>query len=457
MTFTPEETDHPAEEYEECEVEIEDIGERNYVSLTAAQIVHEMEKKEGGTFVHLVISDLGEVLRAMAENEITRERRFDVYQCTIEKCECRGFTIQNSLSFEQTKFTEPAFFEECVFANEVRFSDCVFTSEVGFSGTIFEKETGFDSTHFHGTVDFIRDRFCESVTFDRAQFLNKLFFGGAVFKKNASFHAADFYNTIVFFELEVNKEIDLEAEFLAGSSLVLESITMGPHAFLRLRIRQLGKYHRYGLKPSPDYYDIYPLYVCLRRWYKFWLRMERRIRIYFPNTQLLLDERPEWFRTPEKAMKTYHLLYRNFRSQPGFQEEADRCYYKYRDLLRRSKEQGLLRRGYDWFIAKWCFGYGVYGKRILFFALMTVFLFGWLYYLGASHTTLHSHDKNTIEFARLSFWTFFKFSFQAFTMLEFTDFSPRSWFILTTGFERMFGVVLLVLYTFYLKNVFIKK
>jgi len=88
---------------------------------------------------------------------------------------------------------------------------------------------------------------------------------------------------------------------------------------------------------------------------------------------------------------------------------------------------------------KWCLGYGIYAKRVLFAAAGTVFFFALLYALAASVNTISGYEDG--QFNALYF------SVITFTTTGYGDYTPLGWLRILAGLEAFLGLVLMAVFT----------
>ena len=114
-------------------------------------------------------------------------------------------------------------------------------------------------------------------------------------------------------------------------------------------------------------------------------------------------------------------------------EEEDRCHYKYKDLTRRAMEGRRL-----WKMMKWCLGYGIYTKRIIFVGLFLIAAFATIYHFSACEELIKDFDQ---EFNALYF------SVITFTTIGYGDYAPLGWLRIVAGIEGLLGLIIIAVFT----------
>ena len=434
------------------------------------------------------IPNLRELLERLSVEKDTAKLLVRFKGCTIEKCDCSGLEVTNPFEFRQYNnekspctFTAEADFTEAHFTavanffsahfaeganffkakfmaganfskakfdgGEVSFTLVHFMAWADFSEAHFTAVAGFWAAHFMGDAFFMKAQFSVNAYFSNAKFTavagfwKAKFDAGADFerahfKTKADFQDAYFTANANFFEILLGGDLDLRnAVFTRTSSgepgpLNLSELRRNPGAVIRLTMDQIGRTQR-------------------RKWR--------------PTLPLIFGEESDDSEKLRKAAAQYNLLRDNFREIPSTDEEEDRCHYKYKDLTRRAKSHQFRKGRFgawvwdqftvfgDWFVLKWCLGYGIYTKRPLFTALGVILVFAGIYTCFAGPNTISylpdANQQNPANWPDSGFNPLY-FSVITFTTIGYGDYAPIGfWMRLFAGTEGLLGLILMALFT----------
>jgi hypothetical protein len=174
----------------------------------------------------------------------------------------------------------------------------------------------------------------------------------------------------------------------------------------------------------------------------------------------IIQERSASPRDQADACEQYGELEANFAAQgsPDAAAARDWCHYRYMDLRRRTQfGRWDPRRFLDWAFLKWCFGYGTITRRILYTAVVLIFLFGAAYatngfglperlwavqYGGEGERFVLSHLPWPDRLANAMY-----FSAVTFATVGYGDWYPLHWAKLAGATEGVLGVFVMAVFT----------
>lgn len=251
------------------------------------------------------------------------------------------------------------------------FNDAVFENQVIFNGTEFQGVAIFDKSLFKEPVSFQNALFNESISLRKAQFDRSAHFGYAIFNKSA-----DFSNSLFRGEKSDFKDCQFndyatfyQTSFDAGSTRFEGSKFEAPAIFF---LAHFGGESYFDLSQFKELADF--RFVILNKTADFsGARFEKEIDlndIKFPS--LIIT----WDSIRDKLIcrgPTYLALIKNFKDLEQI-EDADNCYFQYRDWKREMRPWGWLKL-LDYLAWISC-GYGVRWHHAILSGILTVLLFG---------------------------------------------------------------------------------
>jgi len=406
----------------------EEIQYRTVSVDEALETVRETAWLEG-----LEIADLSEFLETLAREYPGKE--VHIIECRILDCDCLNIEIHNPLNVQETVFARDVRFLYSTFQHKINFFGVTFAENADFTGTRFMADAAFTGSTFVKDTVFSESIFYAKAFFTSVSFHDSVSFFGVSFRQEAGFHLAKFVGGISFWGATLGGKLDLTGSHFQGDArLNLAGIDRAPGRHFVMTIDQIGRYQRPAIRsrwPGRKGFRR-PLYKCL-------LRIRRFIRHSWPSVRLIEGEDSSEAARLHEAMTQYNMLRDNFRILPSCDTEEDRCHYKYKDLARRSTKGHRFWRLWDWAVMKWCLGYGIYAKRVLFAAAGTVFFFALLYALAASVNTISGYEDG--QFNALYF------SVITFTTTGYGDYTPLGWLRILAGLEAFLGLVLMAVFT----------
>lgn len=266
---------------------------------------------------------------------------------TIKDSEFHGVVIFNDsiikepINFERTLFLKPAYFFQTRFMEGVNFNHAQFNETAIFRKSLINQAADFGEARFNGRVDF-RDSIITAEIAD---------FGGAYFDDDAQFIETGFSVKNANFEWS---QFNKSAKFWHS--------VFGEYADFR----------------GAHFGDIADFYVVqFNDTADFWgAQFEKEL---FFNDVSFKIFRIQWASIEGKLNcngPPYLLLIKNFKDLEQF-EDADSCYYQYRDWRRTNRplEWAIIGDYVSWLSC----GYGVRWHYTIFSSIMVIMLFG-LYY-----------------------------------------------------------------------------
>lgn len=314
-----------------------------------------------------------------------------ISECIILDCVCNRLEIPNEFTIHHSVFAREANFGGAIFKGETVISYVDFDSSAMFRCAVFEHKARFTKTNFIRYADFGWTEFKDDVSFSGAQFL---------IKSECHCH---------FDKSRIHSLCDFTgAEFGKSTRIDFSNIDIRPGGCILLDINQIGKHQ---------------LPLCF----------SKSIR-----NNLIAGEDSSDSKDLKSAASQYNILRDNFNALPSKDEEEGRCHYKYKDLTRRATKGKQLWKLWDWTIMKWCLGYGIYTKRILFAGLALITAFAGVYHFFATELLIKNFD---CEFNPLYF------SVITFTTIGYGDYAPLGWLRIIAGVEGLLGLIVIAVFT----------
>lgn len=396
--------------------------------------------------------------------------------------ESTGARFTEDAEFNGCRFKENAVFGNTVFEGDARFSWVVFEKGAGFSDAQFSKAThfgeivcsdvgafdntmfrggaGFESARFEGDAVFWNARFEKPAEFSSAEFGADTSFEGAHFKEEAGFKKASFINTPGFLGASLSRGIDFTAATFGDGAEFRKLALDGPAQFRRAKIGGTLRFGDVELRCQVhlDFAD-----ADLRPGGHIQLSIDQIGR---SGRKLIEGEDRKDRQDLGSAAAQYNMLRDNFRTLPSTDDEEDHCHYKYMDLRRRASEWSWARRFTDWLFLKWCWGYGIYTKRIVATIAVVILGFGAIYHMLAGPETIRNYciapsvsSAEGNEAADPDCPTEFHpwyFSIITFTTIGYGDYAPRGSLRWVAGLEGLLGLMLMAVFTVSFARKFIR-
>jgi hypothetical protein len=288
---------------------------------------------------------------------------------------------------------------------------CVLTTQVCLLGTTFHKQARFVGSEFLREANFFAATFAAGADFSGAHFHGPADFRGATIGQEISFFRANFDQCLElkFAHFEPAAVLNLTEVKFHGSNVLGGSLSMGRAQF------------RPGLIAGENSRDLHSLAA---------------------------------------ACEQYGELEANFAAQgsPDSNQARDLCHYRYMDLRRRTTfSHKNPRRLLDWVFLKWCFGYGVYTRRVLFSGAAVILLFALLYvgnglWMSDQNWAIHYGPDNqrlfvAPEHLANSMCNALYFSTITFATVGYGDWYPQHWARLAAALEGLSGIFIMSVFT----------
>jgi uncharacterized protein YjbI with pentapeptide repeats len=326
--------------------------------------------------------------------------------------------LQESVSFKGSHFIRPARFIGTRFKGEAVFEDALFDDDSFFIGSEFDNLARFHFAVFNGSCNFLGARFKGKHDFHNTQFIKITIFRYAIFGNDANFRDATFVGPANFRET-----IFGDADF--SGTTFMESGDFNLATFNKSAIFTGAKFDK-----KLYFYDA---------------KFEQLLISWDSINDALVCNGP-----------AYLLLIKNFKDMQQF-EDADNCYYKYRDEKRQTGPFDLSKL-IDYISWLSC-GYGVRWQNPILSAILIAILFG-IYYESYNIVNVAAnrfHRKKPNDYYKYNFIFNFKKSLSFSTMMllslppewsrfgreEYTKFVVRHWFAGIV--ERLIGWGLMLL------------
>ena len=216
-------------------------------------------------------------------------------------------TFSGWTDFQETTFSGYASFQGTVFGGYANFQETDFCSSANFQGTAFSyyasflwatfsNETDFEFATFSSNADFEEAAFNSNVNFGWATFSGYADFGGAAFSGYSNFWKAAFSSNSSFEDAELNGNIEF-------SNTRFENET----SFYRILFKRPAYFENCSIKS---------LNLTKAEYSRLHLRWGDIKSLHFDEAAYLA------------LIKNYNTL--------GWYGDANRCYYDYRNAVRRS-------------------------------------------------------------------------------------------------------------------------
>ena len=299
----------------------------------------------------------------------------------------RESKFNETADFSEVRFNETVDFQQSQFEEYADFIRIQFNATTYFGLSQFTRTADFRSSQFNDTAEFRESKFYRDALFSDSSFNNITEFTRSQFNGVADFARSNFENTAYFSDIKFNdsdfslaqfngnvqfrySRFSRDADFSASRFIKdagFESIMFNGNAdFSASRFTKDADFEGTVFNRNAQFKGTNFLGILRLTGIKF-----SRIDLYWPNVnRLSCNDGP-----------TYLTLIQNFRNLEQF-GAADDIYYQYRNW-RRDQNSGWTKLS-DYLAWISC-GYGIKPERPVICALITLFLFGVLYFIGYRH------------------------------------------------------------------------
>lgn len=275
---------------------------------------------------------------------------------------------------------------DSLFEGSVQFRDGVFLKSINFSGSEFEGYTNFRGTNFNGYATFTKSKFNNYTTFGDAIFSKDAYFNSANFSEGANFAGAHFERYANFNNVLFSKDVNFILSKFDKASFY-ESSFLGLADFRGIEIN-------FGNFDISIFWRDVSLNVAKINELITFNKANFNGNLIFEKTRINGLDVP-WNSIKNNFISdeySYLSLIESYKKRGKF-EEADACYFSYRDWKEGSKSW-LEESKYIDIVSKYSCGYGIKWKQTILFGLFCLLLFSIPYYIGY-------HQAGTFS---LGFW-----------------------------------------------------
>lgn len=311
-----------------------------------------------------------------------------------------GLAFQGSVNFERTKFKKGASFIGTMFKGDAIFKDSEFGGKAFFIGSEFNNSAQFQYAEFKEYSDFLGSRFEKGLDFYNSKFDKKVYFRDSVIRKDANFESAIFCNSANF------RGCNFESAKFSG-----------------VRFNESTDFNYAQFNEFGDFVGAQFNGKLFFNSAKF-----SNLLIFWDSIKNNLE-----FNGP-----TYLILIKNFRDMEQF-EDADNCYYQYREEKRQERPIGWAKI-FDYLAMISC-GYGVRWQNTLLTGIGVLVVFG--IYFSLKGGIFNSKNFRNFQIVKESLF------FSLTLLLS----APTDWYINLFGIERYKDIVTSNKYSIFLERV----
>jgi uncharacterized protein YjbI with pentapeptide repeats len=334
----------------------------------------------------------------------------------------------------------------CYANSSIRIRNSIFSDGIDFSGTIFRKPVSFERTSFEGPANFQQTQFEQGADFIGSKFNNVSFrdatlsghseFRNSLFKGTANFFNASFRNGAANFE---GARFNGPARFLGtyfdvDSSNFGWSLFNGPSSFWDADFIGESSFKGAKFNQTADFTLVRfdgPADLIGSRFEK---------ELYFNDVKFSVLK-VSWDSLKDRMVcngPAYLSLIKNFKDQEQF-EDADNCYYQYREWKRQQRPFGWSKL-IDYLALVSC-GYGVRWQNTMLMGIGVMVFFA--LYFSAKRGILSSKGSN--QFQKLKESLFFSLTI----LLS----APTDWYVNLFGIDNYRDIVKANKYSIFLERV----
>jgi hypothetical protein len=241
-------------------------------------------------------------------------------------------SFRKDVEFDFVQFSKLASFSSAEFLGGVSFKNAILASQSNFGYVLFGGDAIFAATNFGNNVVFRSSQFMNAATFGLASFGGFADFGGTTFDEAAFFGVAKFADNAYFVDAVFKKDLILEGARIY--SMQLDNATFGDDVMINLKDADFDRF--------------------VVRWSIL------KDRLIFNGA-------------------AYQALVKNYKNLEWF-DDADDCYYQYRRITQDQEPWGWIK--FLDIIAWLSCGYGVRVSYSIFWCIVTILLFGAVFWVG---------------------------------------------------------------------------
>ena len=260
--------------------------------------------------------------------------------------------IRGNVNFDHAIMMKSIRFGKTKFGGSASFNKSQFNEKTSFTESLFNKSVSFEEAQFKGNADFGKSKF-----HDYVNFLHTAFTIGPVDFEDCEFNSASCFNYAEF----NSSESTFSGTRFGGPVSFWHAKFSGDADFTGAFFKESANFNFIQFKASSDFLGsrfMEDLYFNSAKFDKF------RISWDSIGNRLITDG------------PTYILLIKNFRELEQF-EDADNCYFYYREWKRNSRPLGLSKI-FDYLAWLSC-GYGVRWHYTILLSIFAIIFFG-IYY-----------------------------------------------------------------------------
>jgi hypothetical protein len=271
-----------------------------------------------------------------------------------------GTYISSSIKITDSVISGLFDLNNIILQKSTNFRGTEFLRPVSFIGTQFKGDAIFDDAHFDDHSFFIESEFNNSAQFRYTEFNGFTNFLGAKFKGEQDFHNSRFKESALFRSAVFEGDSNFEDAIFLGPATFRETQFVNAK-FSGAKFNELGDFNLAQFGKSADFTGTRFSKELFFNEVKF-----GRLLISWDliNDRLVCDG------------PIYLSLIKNFKEMEQF-EDADNCYYKYRDEERQDRSMGW-GKFFDYISWLSC-GYGVRWQHPILSAIAVALLFGMYY------------------------------------------------------------------------------
>lgn len=429
--------------------------------VQAKEILRMIERGEDIKIENRVIKgdlDLSEL--ALEEVRVERER-FEIDVMSVsEKCK----VVRSSIRIEYCIIEDFVNFSSLILQKVVRFDGTVFNKGVSFRGSKFYKELSFWRTRFNGYIDFDYAEFGRPFVFFMSVHIAGIArFSSAHFRGGANFIDTTFNEISIFIGSQFHAGATFGRSQFDGDAYFVSAQFEGDANFSNVRF---GKYLDFTAAKFEKNLDLSGVNI---NYMKLHTNFKSCSEIVLNDSNFSrLDVRWEWIKDHiSYDGAAYLALIKNFKMLEHF-EDADECYYKYRQISQSKKHwyekkknwlhRFNLSKLYD-YISWGSFGYGVRLRFPLSWIFVSILGFAAIYQRfdgimksSTPEITMNALNNSTILFTPVpsetspSFWDCLYFSALSFVGGMPAGLSPVGGWKYAVMFERVLGYLFFALF-----------